>query len=119
MERGVAQLFKLGYPLQHHKMKIPHFSLITALAILEASCGACSPTTTPPAPPIVGVGDAAEDVPPASIYAELVEAGCLAPDDAGAGVLAVVDLEFSDAAPPWITCLAAGGSVGSCNPCPQ
>jgi hypothetical protein len=91
---------------------------VTALCILEAACGACTPTPTPqPAPPIE-ISDAAETTPPAAIYQELVSSGCLSPDDSGEGLLGVVDLEFSDAEPPWLTCLAAGGAVGDCEtPC--
>ena len=89
-------------------------AVITALACLEAACGACTPAPTPsPAPPIE-ISDAAETTPPAAIYQELVSGGCLSPDDSGEGLLGVVDLEFSDAEPPWLACMAAGGTVASC-----
>ena len=90
-------------------------AVITALACLEAACGACTPAPPPnPAPPIEVSDAPSENVPPASIYLELTEAGCLAPDDSGEGLAGVVDLEFSDAEPPWLSCMAAGGTVGNC-----
>lgn len=56
--------------------------------------------------------------PPASpsvdVQGKLVEADCMAPDDSGAVQQALA----SDAAPAWLTCLAAGGTIGGCGaPC--
>lgn len=84
-----------------------------------ANCGT-NPTPIPPNPP-VDFSDAAappSTLPPALIYGELVEAGCLDPDDSGEGLAGVVELEFGDAEPPWLACLAAGGTAAACQPCP-
>jgi hypothetical protein len=55
---------------------------------------------------------------PTVIYGELVEAGCLAPDDSGDGVTSIYEQHQSDAQPLWLGCLYMGGSVQSCKvPC--
>jgi hypothetical protein len=52
-----------------------------------------------------------------AVYNELVDAGCMAPDDGGATAVAQ-ELALGDAADPWLTCLFGGGTVASCNvPC--
>ena len=72
--------------------------LLIAAALLLVACPKPAPVT------------------PSSIYAELVEAGCLASDDAG---LAAVQQESQlDAAPAWFLCLQSGGTVTGCDvPC--
>ena len=44
----------------------------------------------------------------------LVEAGCLAPDDAGNDYASVYEEHVSDAEPSWLACLYAGGTVKTC-----
>jgi hypothetical protein len=74
---------------------------MVCIGLLLAACKA-TPTASAPTPD--------------TIYAELVAAGCLAPVDGGAAVIAQ---EQATAPPdPWMTCLSEGGSVKSCNvPC--
>jgi hypothetical protein len=53
---------------------------------------------------------------PEIVYGELVNAGCLAPDDGG--VTAVAQERALPDAPPWILCLFDGGTVAACQvPC--
>lgn len=81
---------------------------------LSSGCGACNPSPVPP-PPIT-ISDASANTPPAIVYGELVEAGCLAPDDSGEGLVGIVDLQHSDAEPTWLSCLFDGNSVKFCSP---
>lgn len=89
-------------------------SVVLAAAVVAvglSACSSCQPTpspTPPPAPP---------DPRAVTIYNELVEAGCLAPDP-DAGVSSVAAEHASDASPSWLTCLYNGGSVKACGvPC--
>jgi len=66
-----------------------------------------------------GVGAACRSQPAtaATIYAKLVDGGCMKADpDAG---VAAVAAELAMAQPPaWVTCMADGGTVVGCNaPC--
>jgi hypothetical protein len=52
----------------------------------------------------------------AGLAAELVEAGCVVASPTLAASIQAE--EASDAAPPWLQCLAQGGSVSACGaPC--
>ncbi len=71
---------------------------------------------------LVGVGCKPAPSPtnptPTSVYLDLVEAGCLAPDDAGPSSIAEEEALGADAGFPWLDCLFDGGTVASCNvPC--
>jgi hypothetical protein len=74
-------------------------ALALGIATAVAACAACRTGAAPPA-----------------IAAELVEAGCEVPS---ATLSTSVQTELaSDAAPGWLRCLAAGGSVAACGaPC--
>lgn len=65
-------------------------------------------TNPPPAPDVVPGG-----LPTAVVDQELVEAGCLEADDSGEG-LATIAVMHLDGGTPWLECLFAGGSIGSC-----
>lgn len=75
--------------------------IIRSVAVVWAIIGSCACTTRPQAPSAQ------------AIYAELVDAGCIAPSDTGAAS-AAQGLAMADAQPPWFGCLAEGGSVASC-----
>jgi hypothetical protein len=79
-----------------------------AAAALLGACGACQkPAPAPPAP---------TQETPTQIYDELVEAGCLAPDEGGPQ--AVLQESQSDVAPAWLACLFGGGTIRGCGaPC--
>lgn len=47
-----------------------------------------------------------------TIYTELVEAGCMAPDDGGIAAIAQEHALLDQA--PWLGCLWDGGSLTSC-----
>jgi hypothetical protein len=93
-------------------------ALLGAVVALFFSCTSCQGCTPAPAPI-----DAAPPPPmpidqASAIYVELVEAGCLAPDDSGDGVTSIYEQHQSDAQPLWLGCLYMGGSVQSCKvPC--
>lgn len=54
----------------------------------------------------------------ATVYMELVEAGCLAPDDAGPSNISQEQALGPDAGFPWLDCLFDGGTVAGCGvPC--
>lgn len=54
-----------------------------------------------------------------SVYLALVEAGCLAPDEAGPSDIAQ-ESALGDAGFPWLSCLFDGGTISTCNvPCDQ
>lgn len=56
-------------------------------------------------------------VPADTIYAELVDAGCVDPRD-DAGLAAVQLAVFSDSTPGWFLCLRDGGTPTGCGfPC--
>jgi hypothetical protein len=76
-------------------------------AIVAGGLLACLTSCSKPSPPVS---------PAASVYAALVDAGCLKADDAG---LPSVQAEYeSGTAPAWFQCLWGGGTVASCNvPC--
>jgi hypothetical protein len=82
---------------------------VKTLALLAAICvAACTPASTPDAGP--------PPEPPATvIYGELVEAGCLAYDDAGDGLNAITT-EHASHDTPWLECLflEAGATISSC-----
>jgi hypothetical protein len=68
------------------------------IAVLASGCACSQPTPPPNTPPT------AQDV-----YVALVDAGCLAPDDAGASA---VGKEHDRAdSPAWLNCLFGGGVV--------
>lgn len=71
---------------------------------LMLSCHA----TTPPQPDVVPGG-----LPTIEVYEEVVDAGCLAPDDSGQG-LASIAVDHLDGGKPWLECLFAGGTVQAC-----
>jgi hypothetical protein len=74
------------------------------------SCTPVNPSPPSP-PPSPGLVDAA------TIWAEFVEAGCVADTDGGA--LAISEEEALDA-DSWLYCMQHGGSVYVCNaPCGQ
>ena len=74
-----------------------------AIGFGVAACGSCRPQASPTTP--------------AGLVGELVDAGCLAPGDDAAAAELLQTLE-SDAAQPWLVCLADGGSVVGCGvPC--
>ena len=54
-------------------------------------------------------------VSPATVYATLVDAGCMAPSDDGVSSIAA---EHAEGGTPWLECLFSGGSVANCSvPC--
>jgi hypothetical protein len=74
-----------------------------AFAVLLAGCDSCQPAVSPPPPPPTAQ----------TIYAEIVEAGCLAPDPDGG--IAAVQGEMALRPPPaWMQCLQDGGTVAAC-----
>jgi len=90
-------------------------SLLLAVAMALAACSSCTPAPASPsdaAPPSPGPPSPSD--PTELVYTELVEGGCLAPDDSGDGYAAIYELETSDAAPSWLICLYRGGTVASC-----
>lgn len=87
-------------------------SRATLLAVLMT----CSNTVAIVALVVVGCSKPAPPASAPSVYNELVEAGCIAPDDAS--YAAVQEGLQSDAQPPWFACLADGGTVAGCSvPC--
>lgn len=87
--------------------------LLIGLVAALGACNAC-------APPGGYVGPVpAGGLAPATVLGELVEAGCIAPDDnTGTALAAVVDEHTSDAEEPWLACLFDGGTVVRCGaPC--
>jgi hypothetical protein len=90
------------------------------LALCLAALVACTPAPPKPAPVFSDAAPPPAALPPATIYGELLEGGCIAPDDPdaqGQGLAAVVEEEYSDAELPLIACLFGGGSVASCGGC--
>ncbi len=86
-----------------------------SVAVLAAAAAICSgllggllcgcPTTPTPT-----------TQPPAVIYGELVDAGCLQATDSG--LEAIQQAIATPGAPAWFSCLANGGTVASCHvPC--
>jgi hypothetical protein len=76
---------------------------------------ACTPSHGPKPTPGPFDGD-----PTGRIYGELVEAGCLAPDDASEGYAAIFEEHQSDMSPLWLDCLYASdkATLASCDvPC--
>ncbi len=85
--------------------------LAASMTLGLAACSSCQPTPPPAGPPILD-GQAAR------IYTELVEAGCLAPDDEGGVVAVAAEHALGDATPSWLMCLYNGGSITGCQvPC--
>lgn len=109
--------------------------LFSALAGGLGALAAAECNTPPPGPPPVvldaspGVIDAAPSPeaapvpsPPSTplavvLYTEMVEGGCMAADP-DAGVALMIEALADSNKPPWLACLADGGSVTSCQlPC--
>jgi hypothetical protein len=87
-------------------------ALFAALAL--GACDACTPAPAPPdaAPP--STGPTVE-----MVYGELVDAGCIAYDDAGDGLTAIA-VEHASHDTPWLECLfldAAATVVSCAAPC--
>jgi len=90
---------------------VTRFVIVVASVVFGlAACSSCQPTPqpAPPAPP---------DPRAVTIYNELVEAGCLAPDDGGAATVAA-EHALGDAQESWLVCLYNGGTIQGCKvPC--
>jgi hypothetical protein len=87
-----------------------------AIGILAGltACGACTKTSPAPLPP----GGPPFSDPTGMVYNELVEAGCLQPDDASDGYAAIYEESVSDQEPRWLSCLYNGLSIAQCGvPC--
>lgn len=84
--------------------------LLVGILAAFTACNSCAPAPAPV--------DAGPPVPPTgttgAIYSELVEAGCLEPDDASDGYAAIYEESIADDEPPWLRCLYLGGTVSSC-----
>lgn len=89
---------------------IRRMPLAVAAAALAAlmGCSGCQPGPPAPQPP---------PTLDQTIYGELVEAGCLAPDPA-TGVSSVASEHAMPDQPAWLACLYDGGTIAGCNvPC--
>lgn len=92
--------------------------LVHAFVAALTLAAACSHTSPLPPPTLSDAEPPPATLPPATVYDELVEAGCLSPDDSGEGLLGVVEDEHSDAEETWLVCLFAGGTTNACGaPC--
>jgi hypothetical protein len=85
-------------------VKSVFFGLVVAGAI------GCHTTPSPPPNPTPVVS-------PATIWAELLDAGCVAPDDGGPASIASEEAIDGGPTDAWLTCMAAGGSAQACNAC--
>ena len=91
-----------------------------AVTAFMSACGSCAPS--PPSPVSPPAPTPAPTTPPppvtpisVTVYNELVEAGCMDPDDGGP--LAITEQWASDVHDPWLACLYDGGTVQACQAC--
>ncbi len=91
-------------------------------ALVAAECNTPPPAPVPavdaappppPAPLPTPTLDAAPSAAAATVYAELVDAGCLQADPVS-GVAWVQQAMADSRAPKWLGCLVGGGSVKAC-----
>ena len=77
--------------------------LILLVLVLVGACGACSSCQPAPTPALPT---------DQALYFEMVDAGCMAPDDGGPAYF--TKERTLNPPPAWFNCLASGGTVAGC-----